>query len=173
MNKTQQTDKNNHINNQEVLEKEIDLIQSCINRMAKNSFTVKGWLITIVTVVLALLPEKIDMKFLCVVLLIAIICFWYLDAFFLKTEKLYRWKYDWVISNRLKNSKYKYDLNPYNKNMWLLYNNKEKKAPCIIKIMFSKTLLPMYGFMSLAVVFLLFNTHFEWINIVIQETIPQ
>ena len=54
-------------NNQNVLEKEIDLIQSCINRMAQNSFVVKGWLITLVTVILALLPEKVDTRGGCII----------------------------------------------------------------------------------------------------------
>lgn len=43
----------------EELHKEIDLVQGCINRMAQNSFHIKGWTVTIFAVVLALLPEKI------------------------------------------------------------------------------------------------------------------
>ena len=74
----------------EILIKEIDLIQSCINRMAQNSFVVKGWTITLVAVVLALLPEKVDMQMLSIIGVIATLCFWYLDAFFLKMERLYR-----------------------------------------------------------------------------------
>ena len=33
---------NNTIDN-EIIHKEIDLIQSCISRMANNSFLLKGW----------------------------------------------------------------------------------------------------------------------------------
>ena len=40
--------------------KEIDLIQSCINRMAQNSFQVKGWTVALFAVILALLPEKVE-----------------------------------------------------------------------------------------------------------------
>ena len=104
-------------NNIEVLNKEIDLIQSCIGRMAQNSFLVKGWLITLIAVVLALLPESFNIRGLCIVGLAITICFWYLDAFFLKTEKLYRWKYEWVIQNRMSSQSHFYDLNPYNKEM--------------------------------------------------------
>ena len=88
---------------QKCLEKEIDLIQACINRMAKNSFVVKGWAITLASVILALLPKNIDIKILSLIVLVSTLCFWYIDAFFLKTEKLYRWKYEWVIANRHKN----------------------------------------------------------------------
>lgn len=59
----------------EVLYKEIDLVQSCINRMAQNSFLIKGWLITLLTVVIALLPETINLKILCIVGFVTILCF--------------------------------------------------------------------------------------------------
>ncbi len=129
----------------EVMLKEIDLIQSCINRMAQNSFLIKGWTISLIAVVLALLPETFDVKILCLLGIIATLCFWYLDAFFLKMERLYRWKYDWIITNRLNSDKYYYDLNPHNENMWNVDNNgKTRKSPTIFKIMFSKTLMPIY-----------------------------
>lgn len=43
----------------EEIHKEIDLIQSCITRMAQNSFMVKGWFVSLYAVVLALLPKKL------------------------------------------------------------------------------------------------------------------
>lgn len=49
---------------QKSLEKEIDLIQKCIERMAKNSFIVKGWAISLASVILALLPKNIDIRIL-------------------------------------------------------------------------------------------------------------
>jgi len=129
----------------DVLLKEIDLIQSCINRMAQNSFMIKGWTISLIAVVLALLPESFDVTGLCLIGIVATVCFWYLDAFFLRTEKLYRWKYDWVISNRLSCNKYFCDLNPYNKDMWIPNNDGSTKAsPTVVEIMFTKTLLPVY-----------------------------
>lgn len=60
---------------QKCLEKEIDLIQACINRMAKNSFVVKGWAITLASVILALLPENIDIKILSLIVLVSTLCF--------------------------------------------------------------------------------------------------
>lgn len=68
----------------EIMYKEIDLIQNCITRMAQNSFMVKGWLISLVAVVFALLPEKFDIYILCVVGCVIVLVFWYLDAFSLK-----------------------------------------------------------------------------------------
>ena len=153
-------------NNQEVLYKEIDLIQSCIKRMAQNSFMVKGWLITILAVVFALLPERVNLRFLCLLSFIIILCFWYLDGFFLKAERLYRWKYEWVISQRLNSTEYVFDLNPYNKNMWLpKENNKERTEPSIICVMFSKTLRPLYCPLLALVIFLFINSYYGWIDV--------
>lgn len=128
----------------EIMFKEIDLIQSCINRMAQNSFVVKGWTITLVAVVLALLPEKVDMWMLSIIGILATLCFWYLDAFFLKMERLYRWKYEWVIEKRANSDKFYYDLNPYNEKMWLSDGKNPRKEPCVLEIMFTRTLIPIY-----------------------------
>ena len=125
----------------EILYKEIDLIQSCISRMAQNSFMVKGWVITLVAACCAVSSLNLsEWKILFIFGALAIILFWYLDAYFLKMERLYRFKYEWVINNRLKKDEFAFDLNPYNKQMW----NTGKEEPSIIGVMFSKTLLPMY-----------------------------
>ena len=121
----------------EILYKEIDLIQSCISRMAQNSFMVKGWVITLVAACCAVSSlNSSEWKILFIFGALAIILFWYLDAYFLKMERLYRFKYEWVINNRLKKDEFAFDLNPYNKQMW----NTGKEEPSIIGVMFSKTL---------------------------------
>lgn len=148
----------------EILNKEIDLIQACITRMANNSFLVKGWLITLIAVVLALLPETFNIKILCIIGLVVCGCFWYLDGFFLKMEKLYRWKYEWVICNRLTNDAFCYDLNPYNAEMWTQsIDGKCKKEPTVIRIMFTKTLFPLYLPIYAAVLLLLINSFTNWL----------
>ena len=74
----------------EEIHKEIDLIQACITRMAQNSFVIKGWFVSIYAVILALLPERVNMFLLCISLVAVNVIFWYLDGFFLRTEKIYR-----------------------------------------------------------------------------------
>ncbi|MEL5899106.1 hypothetical protein AAGC94_13670 [Clostridium sporogenes] len=151
------------INRQVVLEKEIELIQSCIDRMAQNSFMVKGWLITLLAVIIALLPEKFNVRILCIMGMVITVCFWYLDGFFLKIEKLYRWKYEWVIKNRYESDDFFYDLNPYNKNTWLKNDDGSKKTePNVISEMFTKTLLPMYLPLLITVIILFINTYTKW-----------
>ena len=131
---------------EEILHKEIDLIQGVINRMAHNSFMLKGWLVTIIVAVLALtkdtlLTNKVD--YLSLILMLPLIVFWYLDAFFLHKERCYRKLYDWVIENRKNTDEHLYSLN---------YKRFEKDVDNIFCIMFSKTLFPFYGITAMILI---------------------
>ena len=128
--------------NNESFYKEIEIVQSCITRMAHNSFMIKGWLLSIIAGVFALLPEEFDGKAVIVMLLLLTISFWYLDGYFLHMERLYRQKYSWIIENRrIDNFEYAFDLNPHNESMWLAGVQKGN----ILKVITSKTLLVFYG----------------------------
>jgi len=124
--------------------KEIDLIQGCITRMAQNSFMIKGWAYTLIAAIVALTAERLDLFVLCSIGIFILFVFWYLDAFFLKTEKLYRFKYEWVIVKRPEgNREHLYDLNPTQKGTMM----DNRKEPSVISVMFSPpcTLLAFYG----------------------------
>ena len=97
----------------EVIHKELDLIQGVITRMAANSFEVKKWLIGILTAIVVFKHDEMlgGNAQLIWILLIPVFCFWYLDAFFLSTEKLYREMYRWTVKYRSQTDKYLYDLN--------------------------------------------------------------
>lgn len=134
------------MNKQEILHKEIDLIQNIINRMANNSFLLKGWLITLIVAVLASTTEKIitdDISYFGLILILPLVVFWYLDAFFLHKEKCYRELYNWIIENREKSDKKLYSLN---------YEDYEDKVKSVICIMFSPTLRAFYGITFLLLV---------------------
>lgn len=132
----------------EIIHKEIDLIQSCITRMAHNSFLIKGWCITIVAVVLALAEKAMNPMLLSAILLLPILSFWYLDAFFLQTEKMYRKMYSWALDARQKGSKeFLYDLNPHR-----FKEEVESKAA----VMWSVTLRYFYGIPALIVLGIIF-----------------
>lgn len=127
----------------EEFHKEIDLIQSCITRMSQNSFLIKGLAFTLATAFFAFTVDKLDIYILCSTGIFVFLMFWYLDAFFLQVEMLYRFKYEWVIEERPKgNREYMYELNPYQSKMRLL-----KKVPTVVSVMFSssRTLLLFYG----------------------------
>lgn len=135
---------------QKALEKEIDLIQSCIKRMSQHSFYLKGWLISLIILVLSLISKSNNIIFINIILIIATIIFWYLDALFLRFERMYRKLYNWVIFERLNdNEDLLYDLN---------LHRFELEVPTLIKTMFSKTLGVFYCIPLISlIIFLLYN----------------
>lgn len=67
----------------------LGFIQGVINRMAANSFLVKGWTIALVAALLAIAADKITFSYLLIVL-VPVLLFWGLDTYYLIQEKLYR-----------------------------------------------------------------------------------
>ena len=116
----------------EFMLKEIETIQDIIKRMAFNSFMIKGWTITLVAVTLLLRGSKYQV----LIAFIPILVFWFLDAYFLWQERLYRRLYNWVIKNRMDTDEYLFDMNAYR------FKNEEQSK---LRIMFSITLGWFYG----------------------------
>ncbi|MBQ6962725.1 MAG: hypothetical protein IJP79_03310 [Paludibacteraceae bacterium] len=133
------------------LHKEIDLIQNCIDRMDKNSFMLKGWTISLIAVVLALTADRLNPLFLFCSIFVPVLCFWYLDAFFLRTEKMYRKMYEWVLKERKEGrTDFQYDLEP---------SRFKNQVDTHCRVMFSKTLRVFYGIPLLVVLFvILYNS---------------
>lgn len=75
--------------------KHLELVQCVINRMASNSFMLKGWAVTLVAGIFALAEKDAD-KLYFLVAYVPIIIFWGLDAYYLFQERLYRSLYDKV-----------------------------------------------------------------------------
>ena len=71
------------------------MIQGVINRMASNSFMLKGWAVTLVAGIFALAAKDAD-KLYFIITYVPILVFWGLDAFYLRQERLYRKLYDKV-----------------------------------------------------------------------------
>ncbi len=127
----------------EYMLKEIEIIQAIIKRMAFNSFMIKGWAITLVVVTLLLRGTE---KYKVWLAFIPLLVFWFLDAYFLWQERMYRKLYDWVINNRLKTEDHLFDLNAY--------RFKGEVQPKL-RIMFSTTLGWFYG--SIVVLVLIYS----------------
>lgn len=118
---------------------EIKVIQDIIKRLAFNSFMIKGWAITLVVVTLLLKGDKYQV----LISFIPLIVFWFLNAYFLWQERMYRKLYDWVISNRLKTDEYLFDMNAY---------RFEGDVQSKFRIMFSITLGWFYGCIAILIV---------------------
>ncbi len=123
----------------EYMLKEIEIIQDIIKRMAFNSFMIKGWVITLVVVALLLKGTKYQIGIAFIPLLV----FWFLDAYFLWQERLYRKLYEWVITNRLNTEEYLFNMNAY---------RFKDKVQSRVRIMFSITLGWFYGSIAILIV---------------------
>ena len=73
----------------------LQMIQGIITRMASNSFSLKGWAVTLVAAIFALTWANISRAFLLIAL-IPIFAFWALDAYYLNLERKNRKLYDKV-----------------------------------------------------------------------------
>ncbi|QSQ08270.1 hypothetical protein H0A61_00590 [Koleobacter methoxysyntrophicus] len=130
----------------EYLMKEVEIIQEIINRMALNSFLIKGWAITLVVGTLLLKGNKNQV----LIAFIPLIVFWLLDGYFLWQERMYRKLYEWVIKNRLETDEYLLDMNAYrfakDVDSWLrttFWKPKDRKVP---------TLLLLYGSVGILII---------------------
>lgn len=71
----------------------LQMIQSVIARMARNSFLIKGWSITVIAALGALAAAGKSELFVYLACFPAAM-FWALDAYFLRQEKLFRKLWD-------------------------------------------------------------------------------
>lgn len=125
---------------QDNLHKELDLIQAVISRLAQNSFYIKGWSITLVSIVLTLGKDDLlsgtRLPWLVGLVLVVWVAFWYLDAYFLRQERLFRKLYEQVVAHPDDPARPRYALNagPF-----------VKKVDTDWQTMFSLTLRVFYG----------------------------
>ena len=75
--------------------KYLEMIQGIVVRMASNSFSLKGWAVTLVAGIFALSGKDTDKMYFLVAYL-PILVFWGLDSYYLLQERLYRALYDKV-----------------------------------------------------------------------------
>ncbi|MDZ7587250.1 MAG: hypothetical protein U0946_05835 [Patescibacteria group bacterium] len=75
--------------------KHLEFIQQIINRMANNSFLLKGWTITVVSALFVLAVKDSNASYFLLAYF-PVIFFWFIDGYFLWQERLYRKLYDQV-----------------------------------------------------------------------------
>ena len=108
--------------------KHLEFIQNIITRMNSNSFTIKGWMITIVSALLALYANSSNEMFMFIAIVPTLI-FWLLDAFYLTQERIFRCLYNDVIYDRI---------TP-------VFSMKPKdNTVCYFEVLWSKTIWPLY-----------------------------
>jgi len=75
--------------------KHLEMIQNIINRLSNTSFLLKGWGVTLVIGLFALIVENRDIIYIIIAFL-AFTIFWFLDGYFISQERLFRSLYDEV-----------------------------------------------------------------------------
>lgn len=129
--------------------KHLEFIQSNIARMNQCAFQMKGWMVTVLTALLALFASSIDNEtgtcntmylFMAVV---PSIIFWFLDTYYLRQEIRFRGIYNDIIEN-MDNDKIKEFSMPL--------SNYDGCKYCFFRIMFSKTEWPLYLITILALI---------------------
>ncbi|MGH0678105.1 hypothetical protein ACQVPP_12950 [Bacillus luti] len=128
--------------------KHLEFIQQTITRMASNSFKLKGWTVTLLSALLIFILSnpKVNLNIFYLSFL-PVLAFWYLDAFFLKQERLFRKLYEDVREKE--NDNIDFSMNTSN------YASDVKN---ILNTMFSKTLFAFYGiiFITVGIIIYLF-----------------
>ena len=119
----------------------LNMIQAIVGRMANNSLAIKQLSVGIVSAIFALGATKDSISFeLFYVAFLPAIAFWWLDAYFLRQERLYRKLYDGVCNNT--------DETDFSMDT-AIYSDQVKGHLCT---MCSATLRVFYGFIIAAIV---------------------
>ena len=72
--------------------KHLEMIENIIQRMAGNSFQLKGWAVTLVGIIGAFSSQGSDKRFFLLTF-VPLIAFWFLDSFYLMLERKYKVMY--------------------------------------------------------------------------------
>ena len=132
--------------------KHLEFIQATITRMNQNSFQIKGWMITIVSALLALYANSKNVMYIFIAV-VPVIVFWMLDAYYLQQERKFRGIYNDVagISSE--------DSNIVIKDFEMPIQKYQCGKYCYFNVLISKTILPLYGFIviGLVVAYILLN----------------
>lgn len=136
----------------EIVHKELEFIQGCIERMARNSFMIKGWVIVIAIAFLGFMGSKKDIDItMSIFILFPVIILWGLDGYFLYIERCYRKLYQERAKIRVypQSSVFR---DYYSLDCTVIKDEK------IIKAVFSKTLMPFYfGIIGMLIVIIVYT----------------
>jgi hypothetical protein len=70
--------------------KHLEFIEGIISRLAGNSFQMKGWNVALATAAVGFAAAKDSRPTLAVLAVVPALAFWFLDAYYLALETLYR-----------------------------------------------------------------------------------
>lgn len=139
----------------------LGFIETAIERMANNSAAIKGWSMGIAAALLGIgiiSGENINpyrwILFLCACLITVVM--WWLDAFYLYQEKLYRDLYS-IVRNIEDDDSVDFSMDARYKTI----KEKKEKVVCYFSVLKNRTILPFY--LAQIIVYFLFFILPIWI----------
>lgn len=125
--------------------KHLEFIQSTITRMNQNSFRIKGWMITLVSALLALYASSERVVYILIAIVPAVV-FWFLDAYYLQQERRFRGVYNDVAGlspddSRINVREFEMPIQKYQCGKY-----------CYFNVLFSRTIFPLYGIVVVGLV---------------------
>ncbi len=121
--------------------KHLEFIQANIARMNQCSFKMKGWMITVISALLALFAASMNVEtgdgnsMFIYIAIAPTLLFWILDSYYLQQERKFRGIYNDIIrdldEDRIK--EFAMPLENYNRRKY-----------CFFRVLFSKTEWPLY-----------------------------
>lgn len=125
--------------------KHLEFIQSTITRMNQNSFQIKGWMITLVSALLALYVSSEKVVYILIAIVPTIV-FWFLDAYYLQQERRFRGVYNDVAGlspddSRINVREFEMPIQKYQCGKY-----------CYFNVLFSRTIFPLYGIVIVGLV---------------------
>jgi hypothetical protein len=133
---------------QEAWLKHLEFIQAIITRLATDSFLMKGWALTISGALFGFAASHLSWT-IATVGLLPIVSFWFLDAYFLRQERLYRALYN-AVANK-DHTVLPFSLNP----------SAYKGTNPWFTVFRSSTLMLFYGVLTIAGLALIGSTLFR------------
>jgi carbon starvation protein CstA len=119
--------------------KHLEFIQGVVTRMGSNSFQMKGWMVVIVSALLAIYADNNNGLY-PLFALIPVVIFWGLDSYYLWQERKFRGLYNDVagITNIHKAELVPFAMRPD------LYTPKDKQSYAYWDVVISKTIVALY-----------------------------
>ena len=107
--------------------RKLEMIQGIMTRMAQNSFSLKGWAITLVSGIFILASRDAKVTFFLIAY-IPTILFWFLDSYYLQLERQFKVLY---ISDSIKDpNRIDFDITRPETN----YDDKTKYTQCLFAV---------------------------------------
>jgi hypothetical protein len=119
--------------------KHLEFIQSVISRLATDSFLAKGWALTVSGALYGFAANHLN-PWVALVGFMPVVAFWWLDAYFLRGERLYRCLYDDARKPDTSVELFSMNVGAYRGDRYSSWRN----------VIFSQTLRVFYGVLLIA-----------------------